>query len=249
MFDFNQTTPISVIENETVETKMSSGMGTFLEPVVKSMYGSPILADIDISDYDDKEFETVVEWSELKKLRECFRHDDFFDIASFKEWAWTNHLETLIDPVKSEEIMRYDTQEAIQYIKTLNKSAIDSLIAFCLPRLDPEVLSSSWDMTILEVGIQLTTRISVLRLGKAKVSKFRTWVGRSTGEKTPKRRLDHMSDDPQSIGEAFLEHYIGPGCHKEVWTLGYRGGLWKLAVGDRSHQKIIYVEEFGEDDL
>lgn len=254
IFSFVQNNSVAIEKKDetsenTVEVQISQGTGTFLEPVVKSMYGSPVLSDADISVYDSKEFDCVVEWSHCKRLRKCLDDESFFDLGRFRDWAWSHHLETLIEPGKTEEIMSLEKEDAVKYLKKLSHRDLDSFAGHCVPQFLRSILPNDWELAVLDVGIALTSRLGVLRLGKAKVSKTRTWVGRLPAEGAPKQKLDLRSEDLMEIGGAFLECFGGPGCREDDWTLGYRGGLWRFSRGKGRKKRHMYVEEFGEDEL
>ncbi len=243
-----------VEENPEIETQEDSETTPVLynsefELDKKSkIQGSPVFSELEIPFNSYRVFETVCSWSKARIVKENLVNPGFVNPSIFREWAQQFLIHPLLEPEYSTWIMTAEGESLLTILGQLDDQKLASFSDFYSRFVDTNSAKDSWESELMSIGIDLMTRLGIIRLGKSRLQYApRIWVGRQSEALSPQIKFEAFGNDIAQVASGFIRKFIGEDAINLDWELGYRGGLWRTIVRRPQGQVVTYVEEFEED--
>lgn len=216
-----------------------------------SSVGSPILSEGKII-FKAHKFDPVFSWSSETKLDiEELITEKVLSEEFIKSWILNNAVYPLINPDEAKSIMELDYDNLFLYVKALPEKQIQLFLGDSsnMPQVSDLVLDR-WRLGMRRVESELFSRLGLLRLGKNRLSSEpRVWIGRSDEALSPKIVFKCFDHQRESVGQNFIETFIGNRAFDKNWTLSYRGCLWRITEELNGYKKCTYIEEFNHENI
>jgi hypothetical protein len=240
--------PQEIEPQENPETETVLYNSEFELDKKSKIQGSPVFSDLEIPLNSYRVFETVCIWSRSRLVKENLLKQDFVTPSIFREWAQQFLIHPLLEPEYSTWIMTAEGESLLTILKQLDEKQLDSFAEFYSKFVNVESFEASWENELMCIGIDLVTRLGIIRLGKSRLQYApRIWVGRESQALSPQIRFEAFGNDLVQIASGFIARFVGEDAKKLDWELGYRGGLWRTIVHRPQGHVVTYVEEFEED--
>ena len=209
------------------------------------IHGSPIFFEEEIPLDTYKSFETILVWSKLKVAKNNISSDNLVNSKTFRTWAEQFLIHPLLEPEYSTWVMTAEGESLQTILNGLSEAQLHSFSEFYSHHIDNDVIERHWEDDMTTLGVQLLTRLGVIRLGKARLKNSpRTWVGRRSENSSPQIKFSVHGDDCKKVADKFIKKFIGEDAPYVDWEIGYRGGLWRIVVDCRKDKRVFYIEEY-----
>ena len=234
------------IEEDQEEEHVSYNSDFELDKDAK-IQGSPIFSEEEIPLNTYKSFETILTWSKQRLVKENYLVDGTINPSIFRVWAEQFLIHPLLEPEYSTWVMTAEGESLKTILGQLSESQLNSFSQFYSQHLSKEFLHQNWESEMMLLGIELVTRLGIIRLGKARLQNApRTWIGRRSEESSPQIKFAVWGNDCFEIGDKFIKKFVGDDAVYSEWEVGYRGGLWRILVNCPKDHRVIYIEEYEE---
>lgn len=239
-----------ILEEQESEDLQEEGKQVFynsefeLDKTAK-IQGSPIFSEDEIPLNTYKTFETVLRWSKFNIVKNNCSSKGLVDPKIFRIWAEQFLIHPLLEPEYSTWVMTAEGESLQTILRELSESQLDSFSQFYSSHLDSHTVERYWEDDMTTLGVELLTRIGVVRLGKARLeSSPRTWVGRRSEESSPQIKFAVWGHDCTNVANKFMKKFVGEDAPHVDWEIGYRGGLWRIIVDCPRDKRVLYIEEY-----
>lgn len=207
--------------------------------------GSPIFSEDEIPLNAYKTFEPILKWSKFNIVKNNCSSEDLVEPKIFRVWAEQFLIHPLLEPEYSTWVMTAEGESLCTILMGLSESQLDSFSKFYSHHLDKNAVERYWEDNMTTLGVELLTRIGVLRLGKARIETCpRTWIGRRSEESSPQIKFAARGHDCSKVANKFIKKFVGEDGPHIDWEIGYRGGLWRIIVDCPKDQRVLYIEEY-----
>jgi hypothetical protein len=209
------------------------------------IHGSPIFSEEEIPLDTYKRFETILVWSKLKVAKNNISSGNLVKPKTFRIWAEQFLIHPLLEPEYSTWVMTAEGESLQTILNGLSEHQLKSFSEFYSHYVDSDVIERQWEDDMTTLGIELLTRLGVIRLGKARIENSpRTWVGRRSEDSSPQIKFSVHGSDCKKVADKFIKKFVGEEAPHVDWEIGYRGGLWRIIVDCRKDKRVFYVEEY-----
>jgi len=209
--------------------------------------GSPVFSEDEIPLNSYKNFETILSWSKSKIIKENYLSLDLINPKIFRVWAEQFLIHPLLEPEYSTWVMSAEGESLYTVLSQLSESQVNSFSDFYSNHIATEALEEYWNDEMTLLGIELLTRLGIIRLGKARINNApRTWIGRRSEESSPQIKFAAWGNDCSKIANDFIKKFVGENAICTEWEVGYRGGLWRILVNCPNDRRALYIEEHEE---